>query len=167
MKLLTHNMLACHIKGVKNNYPFLIEAAKVETQDADYNPGSFLFCHLYISNCSVSVSASEGAGVCGDLSQTPAMSGLQHALGWIPLLNKASWQSCMAIACALSSGVCSLMLFVCLPTCADFLRHMFPRIQWPAFLQGAQSVSWGNTIISSRAVPWFFKCHSCCISLCS
>lgn len=40
MKLLTHNMLACHIKGVKNNYPFLIEAGKVEVQDADYNPGT-------------------------------------------------------------------------------------------------------------------------------
>jgi hypothetical protein len=61
MKLLTHNMLACHIKGVKNNFPFLIEAAKVEVQDADYNP--------------------------------------------------------------------------------DFLRHVFPRIQWAAFLQGAESVS--------------------------
>uniref|UniRef100_A0A7S0WW86 Multifunctional methyltransferase subunit TRM112-like protein n=1 Tax=Chlamydomonas leiostraca TaxID=1034604 RepID=A0A7S0WW86_9CHLO len=60
MKLLTHNMLACHIKGVKNNYPFLIEAIKVESRDADYDP--------------------------------------------------------------------------------DFLRHIFPRIQWPAFLQGAQSL---------------------------
>jgi len=25
MKLLTHNMLACHIKGVKENQPFIIE----------------------------------------------------------------------------------------------------------------------------------------------
>ncbi len=39
MKLLTHNMLACHIRGVKNNFPFLIEAIKVEQIDADYNPG--------------------------------------------------------------------------------------------------------------------------------
>lgn len=29
MKLLTHNFLACHIKGVKNNYPLKIEATKV------------------------------------------------------------------------------------------------------------------------------------------
>lgn len=41
MKLLTHNMLACHIKGVKDNYPFIIEALKVETRDADFNPGPF------------------------------------------------------------------------------------------------------------------------------
>jgi len=60
MKLLTHNMLACHIKGVKNNFPFLIEVTKVETCDAEYDP--------------------------------------------------------------------------------EFLRHMFPRIIWPAFLQGASQM---------------------------
>lgn len=38
MKLLTHNMLACHIKGVKNGYPFKIEANKVERVNADYDP---------------------------------------------------------------------------------------------------------------------------------
>lgn len=42
MKLLTHNMLACHIKGVRNTYPFKIEAAKVEDQEADYDPGECL-----------------------------------------------------------------------------------------------------------------------------
>lgn len=39
MKLLTHNMLACHIKGVKNGYPFKIEAEKVEEREADFDPG--------------------------------------------------------------------------------------------------------------------------------
>ena len=29
MKLLTHNMLACHIKGVKENQPFIIEVCDV------------------------------------------------------------------------------------------------------------------------------------------
>lgn len=64
MKLLTHNMLACHIRGVKNNFPFIIEVVKVEEVDADYNP--------------------------------------------------------------------------------DFLKHMFSRIQWPAFLQGAQQMGCGE-----------------------
>lgn len=32
MKLLTHNMLQCHIKGVQNGYPFKIEAEKVEVR---------------------------------------------------------------------------------------------------------------------------------------
>lgn len=37
MKLLTHNMLQCHIKGVKNGYPFKIKADKVEVVDADFD----------------------------------------------------------------------------------------------------------------------------------
>lgn len=60
MKLITHNMLQCHIKGVKNGYPFKIEAEKVETREMDYDP--------------------------------------------------------------------------------DFLRHIFPRIQWNALRQGAESL---------------------------
>ena len=38
MKLLTHNMLQCHIKGVTNGYPFKIEAEQVETREVDYDP---------------------------------------------------------------------------------------------------------------------------------
>lgn len=38
MKLLTHNFLQCHVKGVKNGYPLKIEAAKIEERDADYDP---------------------------------------------------------------------------------------------------------------------------------
>jgi hypothetical protein len=45
MKLLTHNMLSCHIKGVKSGFPFKIEPEKVEQIDADYDP-DFLR-HIY------------------------------------------------------------------------------------------------------------------------
>lgn len=45
MKLLTHNMLSCHIKGVTNGYPFKIEAETVEVREADYDP-DFLR-HIY------------------------------------------------------------------------------------------------------------------------
>ena len=38
MKLLTHNMLQCHIKGVTNGYPFKIDAEKIETREVDYDP---------------------------------------------------------------------------------------------------------------------------------
>lgn len=38
MKLLTHNLLACHMKGVKNGYPFKIEAIKVAEVEADFDP---------------------------------------------------------------------------------------------------------------------------------
>ncbi|WZN63513.1 multifunctional methyltransferase subunit TRM112 [Chloropicon roscoffensis] len=38
MKLLTHNLLECHIKGVTNKYPFLVEAQQVEQTEVDFNP---------------------------------------------------------------------------------------------------------------------------------
>ena len=38
MKLLTHNMLSCHIKGVTNGYPFKIDVHKVEEVDTDFDP---------------------------------------------------------------------------------------------------------------------------------
>ena len=38
MKLLTHNMLSCHIKGVQNGFPFRIDPVKVEEVDADFDP---------------------------------------------------------------------------------------------------------------------------------
>jgi multifunctional methyltransferase subunit TRM112 len=40
MKLLTHNMLACHIQSHKHTdpQPFLIEAKEVSQLDADYDP---------------------------------------------------------------------------------------------------------------------------------
>ncbi|KAK9818325.1 hypothetical protein WJX72_010604 [[Myrmecia] bisecta] len=60
MKLLTHNMLSCHIKGVTNGFPFKIEATEVSETEADYDP--------------------------------------------------------------------------------DFLRHIFPRLQWPALKEGAESL---------------------------
>lgn len=63
MKLLTHNMLQCHIKGVQNGYPFKIEAEKIEEHDMEYDP--------------------------------------------------------------------------------DFLRHIFPRIQWSAFREGAAALGQG------------------------
>jgi multifunctional methyltransferase subunit TRM112 len=40
MKLLTHNMLQCHIKGVKNGFPLEIEAEQIEEKEADFDPGA-------------------------------------------------------------------------------------------------------------------------------
>lgn len=40
MKLLTHNMLACTIKGVKNGFPLKIEAEEVVEREADFDPGA-------------------------------------------------------------------------------------------------------------------------------
>ena len=39
MKLLTHNFLACNVKGVKNGFPLKLEATQVEIREADMDPG--------------------------------------------------------------------------------------------------------------------------------
>ncbi|KAG0494489.1 hypothetical protein HPP92_005483 [Vanilla planifolia] len=37
MRLLTHNMLACNIKGVTNGYPLRLEAEKWVEKEVDFN----------------------------------------------------------------------------------------------------------------------------------
>ncbi|XP_051909880.1 multifunctional methyltransferase subunit TRM112-like protein [Hippocampus zosterae] len=37
MKLLTHNMLTSHVKGVTNGYPLLIKATEVKVNEVDFN----------------------------------------------------------------------------------------------------------------------------------
>jgi hypothetical protein len=39
MKLITHNFLACNIKGVKNGFPLKIDATSIEIRDTDFDPG--------------------------------------------------------------------------------------------------------------------------------
>ncbi|KJE91177.1 hypothetical protein CAOG_02351 [Capsaspora owczarzaki ATCC 30864] len=39
MRLLTHNLLQCHVKGCStNNYPLRVEATNVVHKEADFNP---------------------------------------------------------------------------------------------------------------------------------
>ncbi|XP_042274818.1 multifunctional methyltransferase subunit TRM112-like protein isoform X1 [Thunnus thynnus] len=38
MKLLTHNMLTSHVKGVTKGYPLLIKASEVKVNDLEFNP---------------------------------------------------------------------------------------------------------------------------------
>ena len=37
MRLITHNMLKCNVKGVENGYPLKIEASSVEEVEAEYD----------------------------------------------------------------------------------------------------------------------------------
>ncbi|XP_075902775.1 multifunctional methyltransferase subunit TRM112-like protein [Nelusetta ayraudi] len=37
MKLLTHNMLTSHVKGVTKGYPLLIKATEVKMNDVEFN----------------------------------------------------------------------------------------------------------------------------------
>uniref|UniRef100_A0A8C7G8A4 tRNA methyltransferase activator subunit 11-2 n=1 Tax=Oncorhynchus kisutch TaxID=8019 RepID=A0A8C7G8A4_ONCKI len=38
MKLLTHNMLTSHVKGVTKGYPLLIKATEVKVSEVEFNP---------------------------------------------------------------------------------------------------------------------------------
>lgn len=38
MRLITHNMLACNIRGVTRGFPLAIEAERLETREAAFNP---------------------------------------------------------------------------------------------------------------------------------
>ncbi|TNM99192.1 multifunctional methyltransferase subunit TRM112-like protein [Takifugu flavidus] len=38
MKLLTHNMLTSHVKGVTQGYPLLIKATEVKVNEVEFNP---------------------------------------------------------------------------------------------------------------------------------
>ncbi|XP_065848300.1 multifunctional methyltransferase subunit TRM112 homolog A-like [Euphorbia lathyris] len=38
MRLLTHNMLSCNIKGVSNGFPLRIEVEKVVEKEVEFNP---------------------------------------------------------------------------------------------------------------------------------
>ena len=37
MRLITHNMLKCNVKGVTNGFPLKIEVEKSEVQETDFN----------------------------------------------------------------------------------------------------------------------------------
>jgi multifunctional methyltransferase subunit TRM112 len=39
MRLITHNMLKCNVKGVENGYPLRIEVEKTEILPSDYDAG--------------------------------------------------------------------------------------------------------------------------------
>ena len=39
VRLITHNLLACHVKGcTTNNFPLLLKDVKTETREAEFNP---------------------------------------------------------------------------------------------------------------------------------
>lgn len=61
MRLLTHNMLKCNAKGVKNGYPLQIEVEKTETRETEFNP-EFIKNMLHKLDYSVLLGASKQLG---------------------------------------------------------------------------------------------------------
>ena len=52
MRLITHNMLKCNVRGVQKGYPLRIECEKLEIIPAEYNQGNILHQVLSIQRLS-------------------------------------------------------------------------------------------------------------------
>ncbi|XP_053735516.1 multifunctional methyltransferase subunit TRM112-like protein [Synchiropus splendidus] len=61
MKLLTHNMLTSHVKGVTKGYPLLIKASEVRVTEVEFNP-QFVSRMIPKLEWSALVQAAEGLG---------------------------------------------------------------------------------------------------------
>lgn len=82
MKLITHNMLSCPIKGVKNGFPFRIEVGEVATREADFDP-TFLRHILPRIEYGALRAAAASLGRCGPEGATEDdafLQALHHAL---------------------------------------------------------------------------------------
>ncbi|XP_076595336.1 multifunctional methyltransferase subunit TRM112-like protein [Chaetodon auriga] len=66
MKLLTHNMLTSHVKGVMKGYPLLIKATEVKMKEVEFNP-QFVSRMIPKLEWSVLVQAAEELGQRQDL----------------------------------------------------------------------------------------------------
>ncbi|XP_051786580.1 multifunctional methyltransferase subunit TRM112-like protein [Erpetoichthys calabaricus] len=66
MKLLTHNMLTSHVKGVTKGYPLLIKATEVKVTDVDFN-SEFVSRMIPKIEWSVLVEAADTLGHLNDL----------------------------------------------------------------------------------------------------
>ncbi|XP_053284925.1 multifunctional methyltransferase subunit TRM112-like protein [Pleuronectes platessa] len=66
MKLLTHNMLTSHVKGVTKGYPLLIKATEVKVNEVEFNP-QFVSRMIPKLEWSALLQAAEGLGHRQDL----------------------------------------------------------------------------------------------------
>jgi multifunctional methyltransferase subunit TRM112 len=48
MRIITHNMLKCNVRGVESGYPLIIEPEKVEIIPCDFNQGEHCMLHFYL-----------------------------------------------------------------------------------------------------------------------
>ncbi|XP_069036361.1 multifunctional methyltransferase subunit TRM112-like protein [Lepisosteus oculatus] len=66
MKLITHNMLTSHVKGVTKGYPLLIKATEVQVSEVEFNP-EFLSRMIPKLEWGVLVQAADSLGHLNDL----------------------------------------------------------------------------------------------------
>ncbi|XP_026872360.2 multifunctional methyltransferase subunit TRM112-like protein [Electrophorus electricus] len=70
MKLLTHNMLTSHVKGVTKGYPLLIKATEVKVNEVEFQP-QFVSRMIPKLEWSALIQAAEGLGYLQDLPNAP------------------------------------------------------------------------------------------------
>ncbi|XP_035685671.1 multifunctional methyltransferase subunit TRM112-like protein [Branchiostoma floridae] len=66
MRLLTHNMLTSHVKGVTNGYPLKLQAENIKVMSVDFNP-EFVARMIPKLEWQALVQAAESIGHLGDL----------------------------------------------------------------------------------------------------
>ncbi|XP_030622385.1 multifunctional methyltransferase subunit TRM112-like protein isoform X1 [Chanos chanos] len=71
MKLLTHNILTSHVKGVTKGYPLLIKATEVRVNEVEFNP-QFVSRMIPKLEWSALVQAAEGLLQLGHLQDLPS-----------------------------------------------------------------------------------------------
>ncbi|XP_051945112.1 multifunctional methyltransferase subunit TRM112-like protein [Xyrauchen texanus] len=69
MKLITHNMLTSHVKGVTKGYPLIIKATEIKVNEVDFNP-EFVTRMIPKLEWGALVQAAEGLGHSQDLPST-------------------------------------------------------------------------------------------------
>lgn len=48
MRLITHNLLKCNVKGVEHGYPLQIVPEKVEVVESDFDAGGLVSAYAYL-----------------------------------------------------------------------------------------------------------------------
>jgi hypothetical protein len=141
MKLLTHNMLASTIKGVQNGFPLRIEAAEVVEREADFDAGAAAAGARPGAAAAAAARAragGEGGGV-GRGSRPRGRGGLRWQRA--PPCVRARQRNA-----ALTPSPPLLPLPPPSLPPLDFLRHIYPKLEWGAFVEAARAVStgWGR-----------------------
>lgn len=48
MRLVTHNLLRCNVRGVSKGYPLRIEAEKTEILDSAFDTGAYTYTYTFV-----------------------------------------------------------------------------------------------------------------------
>ena len=145
MRLLTHNMLTCSIKGVKNGFPLKIEATQIETVAADFNAGTYVRARLRNAAAAcIPPSAATRPAHSSSLSLARSLPS-PHTIScplWYRLLEKLTAQNRMAsLVRGLPRGAQSGR---------SSARSVSRRLAAPAFLSRA-TLAFGSVIYTCRS----------------